>query len=75
MAILKIKGWDTGINKSKMISILAEALEFSKEESDELIKAVSAGRVITLEIAEDAEAEAMYNKLREVGAIVTTTAE
>lgn len=75
MAKLKIKGWDTGINKSKMIDILIEALEFTKEESKELIKAVSAGQVITLEMEDNKTAEDLYDKLIEVGAIVETSGE
>lgn len=75
MAKLKIKGWDTGINKSKMIDILIEALEFTKEESKELIRAVSEGQVITLEMESDKTAEELYNALIEVGAIVETSGE
>ncbi|MEZ5346152.1 MAG: hypothetical protein R2681_11435 [Pyrinomonadaceae bacterium] len=75
MAKLKIKGWDTGINKTKMIEILVEALEFSKDESKELINAVSEGQVITLDMADAGEAEEMYDKLTAVGAIVETSDE
>jgi len=70
MAILKIKGWDTGRNKVMMIELLKETLGMNEKQSDELIEAIHNGRVITLNFEDLKEAEDFAERLTEVGAKV-----
>ncbi len=70
MAKLKIKGWDTGVNKKRMTEILIEKLMLTEDQSDELLDAVSAGQTISLDIEDDALADDLRNELSEVGALI-----
>jgi len=70
MAKLKIKGWDTGVNKMRMTEILIEKLMLTEDQSEELLNAVSAGQTISLDVEDDAIAEDLHNELSEVGALI-----
>ena len=73
MALLKIKGWDTGRNKLAMIDLLKETLGMDEKESDKLFEAIHESRVISLDFEAAAEAEDFAERLREVGAKVEVT--
>lgn len=67
---LKIKGWETGFNKLKMIEVLTEDLQLEKDESEKLANAVSAGQAIDLKIEDPRLAKSLYGKLKGLGALV-----
>ena len=70
MPVLRIRGWETGFKKLRMTDILVETLMLEKKESEELVKAVSAGQVISLEVEDGDVANDLHEKLLEVGALV-----
>ncbi len=70
MAKLRIKGWDTGSNKLKMTEILIEKIGLDKKGADELEKAISEGRTMSLNIEDNNYAEELYQDLIKVGALV-----
>ncbi len=75
MPILKIKGWDTGRNRVAMIELLKETLEMDEKDSEELYQAIHAGKVISLNFADEREAEDFAEQLSELGAKVEIKSE
>ena len=70
MAKVKIKGWDTGFNRQRMTEILIESLALEGPQADELLDAVADGKVISLDIDDQAFADELAARLHAVGAII-----
>lgn len=75
MAILKIKGWDTGRNKLAMTGLLQESLGMDEKQSEELAEAIHAGKVINLNFEDPEFAAGLAEKLTGVGATVSLDEE
>ena len=69
-AKLKIIGWDTGRNKLAMLQLLQQALQLGEKDAKEMANAVSLGKKITLDFADDEFAHELANQLVATGAKV-----